>query len=76
MRDLNTMYREIPALHELDCDPAGFEWVDTSNVEQSIIAFMRKDRQGNPVLIVSNFTPVPRHDYRIGVPGPAAGSSG
>ena len=70
VRDLNTMYQEIPALHELDCDPAGFEWVDTSNVEQSVIAFMRKDRAGNPVLIVSNFTPVPRHEYRIGVPLP------
>ena len=68
VRDLNTMYREIPALHELDCDPGGFEWVDTSNVEQSVIAFLRKDREGRPVLIVSNFTPVPRHDYRIGVP--------
>lgn len=68
VRDLNTMYREIPALHQLDCDPAGFEWVDTSNVEQSVIAFLRKDRDGRPVLIVSNFTPMPRHDYRIGVP--------
>ncbi|HEX2018095.1 MAG TPA: 1,4-alpha-glucan branching protein GlgB [Aurantimonas sp.] len=68
VRDLNTMYREIPALHELDCDPAGFEWVDTANVEQSVIAFLRKDRQGRNVLIVSNFTPVPRHDYAIGVP--------
>ena len=68
VRDLNTMYREIPALHELDCDPAGFEWIDTANVEQSVIAFLRKDRQGRNVLIVSNFTPVPRHDYAIGVP--------
>ncbi|MBB4003289.1 1,4-alpha-glucan branching protein GlgB [Aurantimonas endophytica] len=68
VRDLNTMYREIPALHELDCDPAGFEWVDTANVEQSVIAFLRKDKQGRNVLIVSNFTPVPRHDYAIGVP--------
>ena len=68
VRDLNTMYREIPALHQLDCDPAGFEWVDTSNVEQSVIAFLRKDRDDKPVLVVSNFTPMPRHDYRIGVP--------
>ncbi|UIJ72323.1 1,4-alpha-glucan branching protein GlgB [Aurantimonas sp. HBX-1] len=68
VRDLNTMYREIPALHELDCDPAGFEWIDTANVEQSVIAFLRKDKQGRNVLIVSNFTPVPRHDYAIGVP--------
>ena len=50
VRDLNTLYREIPALHELDCEPGGFEWVDTSNVEQSVIAFMRKDRDGKAVL--------------------------
>ncbi|RZI59707.1 MAG: 1,4-alpha-glucan branching enzyme, partial [Zymomonas sp.] len=68
VRDLNTLYREIPALHELDCDPAGFEWIDTQNSEESVIAFLRKDALGNPVLIVSNFTPVPRHGYRIGVP--------
>ncbi|WP_102960181.1 1,4-alpha-glucan branching protein GlgB [Mangrovicella endophytica] len=68
VRDLNQLYREIPALHQLDCDPAGFEWVDTSDVEQSVISFLRKDREGRHVLVVSNFTPVPRHDYRIGVP--------
>ena len=68
VRDLNTLYREIPALHQLDCDPAGFEWIDTANVEQSVIAFLRKDREGRQVLIVSNFTPVPRHDYQVGVP--------
>ena len=67
VRDLNTMYREIPALHQLDCDPAGFEWVDTSNVEESVIAFLRKDRDGRSVLIVSNFTPIARHGYRVGV---------
>ncbi|MCB8839047.1 1,4-alpha-glucan branching protein GlgB [Aurantimonas sp. VKM B-3413] len=68
VRDLNTMYREIPALHQLDCDPAGFEWIDTANVEQSVIAYLRKDRDGKSVLIVSNFTPVPRHEYEVGVP--------
>ena len=68
VRDLNTLYREIPALHELDCEPGGFEWVDTTNVEQSVIAFLRKDRQGRSVLVVSNFTPVPRHGYAVGVP--------
>ena len=67
VRDLNHLYREIPALHELDCEPAGFEWVDTANVEQSILAYARKDREGRTVLIVCNFTPVPRHDYRVGV---------
>jgi 1,4-alpha-glucan branching enzyme len=68
VRDLNTLYREIPALHELDCDPAGFEWIDTQNAEESVVAFLRKDALGNPVLIVSNFTPIPRHGYKVGVP--------
>ncbi|MDY8107890.1 1,4-alpha-glucan branching protein GlgB [Fulvimarina sp. 2208YS6-2-32] len=70
VRDLNTIYREIPALHELDCEPDGFEWVDTANVEQSVLAFARKDRKGRTVLVVCNFTPVPRHEYRIGVSKP------
>jgi 1,4-alpha-glucan branching enzyme len=68
VRDLNTLYREIPALHELDCDPAGFEWIDTQNADESVIAFLRKDSQGRSVLVVSNFTPIPRHDYLVGVP--------
>ncbi|BDA86261.1 1,4-alpha-glucan branching enzyme GlgB [Aureimonas sp. SA4125] len=68
VRDLNTLYREIPALHELDCDPAGFEWIDTQNADESVIAFLRKDQSGRSVLVVSNFTPMPRHDYRVGVP--------
>ncbi|RFC66043.1 1,4-alpha-glucan branching protein GlgB [Fulvimarina endophytica] len=70
VRDLNTAYREIPALHELDCDPAGFEWVDTANNEQSVLAYARKDREGRTVLVVCNFTPVPRHEYRVGVSKP------
>ena len=68
VRDLNTLYREVPALHQLDCDPAGFEWVDTQNESESVISFLRKDAQGRSVLVVSNFTPVPRHGYRVGVP--------
>ncbi|WP_082537166.1 MULTISPECIES: 1,4-alpha-glucan branching protein GlgB [unclassified Aureimonas] len=68
VRDLNTLYREIPALHQLDCDPAGFEWVDTQNEAESVIAFLRKDAEGRSVLVVSNFTPVVRHEYRVGVP--------
>ncbi|KQT85609.1 glycogen branching protein [Aurantimonas sp. Leaf443] len=68
VKDLNALYRDVPALHERDCDPSGFEWVDTHNESESVIAFLRKDANGGPVLVVSNFTPVPRHGYRVGVP--------
>ncbi|WP_185983866.1 1,4-alpha-glucan branching protein GlgB [Aureimonas mangrovi] len=68
VRDLNTLYRGVPALHELDCDPNGFEWVDTSDAEQSILSFIRKDRHGRPALVVCNFTPNVHRGYRVGVP--------
>ena len=70
VRDLATRYRERPALHELDCDPAGFEWVDAGDAAASVLSFLRKaGRAGEPpVLVVCNFTPVPREGYRIGVP--------
>jgi 1,4-alpha-glucan branching enzyme len=56
-------------LHELDCDPAGFQWIDGSDSEQSMISFMRKSRGGDEVIAaIFNFTPVPRHNYRVGVP--------
>ncbi|MEM2865932.1 MAG: 1,4-alpha-glucan branching protein GlgB [Candidatus Hadarchaeales archaeon] len=68
VRDLNRLYREEPALHELDFEPEGYEWVDLKDVEKSIISFLRKGRTGPPVLVVCNFTPVPRYGYRVGVP--------
>ena len=68
VRDLNHLYRREPALHELDFDPAGYEWVDLSDAEKSIISFLRRGRSGPPLLVVCNFTPVPRYGYRIGVP--------
>jgi 1,4-alpha-glucan branching enzyme len=69
VRDLNTAYRGERALHELDCDPAGFEWVDANDSEQSVLSFMRKGKAPGDVLVaVLNFTPVPRHNYRVGVP--------
>ncbi|HEX6202684.1 MAG TPA: 1,4-alpha-glucan branching protein GlgB [Thermoanaerobaculia bacterium] len=68
--DLNRLYRAEPALHELDCDPAGFEWVDASDAEHSVLSFLRRGRDRQEVLIaVFNFTPIPRTAYRIGVPG-------
>jgi 1,4-alpha-glucan branching enzyme len=69
VRDLNRLYRREPALHELDFDPAGYEWVDFSDVEKSLISFLRRGRRGPSLLVVCNFTPVPRYGYRIGVPG-------
>mgnify|MGYP000011746829 CR=1 FL=1 len=67
--DLNRVYRAEPALHRLDNDPAGFEWVDCNDTQQSVISFLRKGGDGGPpVLAVFNFTPVPRLNYRLGVP--------
>lgn len=67
VRDLNTQYRALPALHAGDCRPEGFAWVDLNDREQSVVSFVR--RWGpDLVLVVCNFTPVPRHNYRVGVP--------
>jgi 1,4-alpha-glucan branching enzyme len=67
--DLNRLYRTEPALHSLDCDAAGFEWIACDNAAESTIAFLRKGLAANEALLVAcNFTPVPRHGYRIGVP--------
>ncbi len=69
VRDLNKAYVNEPALHELDCDPAGFEWIDGSDADNSAISFLRKGKnEGELIAIVCNFTPVPRHNYRVGVP--------
>ncbi|MEM0358592.1 MAG: 1,4-alpha-glucan branching protein GlgB [Candidatus Hadarchaeales archaeon] len=68
VRDLNHLYRREPSLHELDFEPEGYEWVDFKDVEQSVISFLRKGRNSPPILVVCNFTPVPRYGYRIGVP--------
>jgi len=68
--DLNRVYREQPALHEVDFDSAGFEWIDASDHEASTLAFVRRSLAGETVLVVSNFTPVPRFNYSVGVPKP------
>ena len=66
---LNRVYRDTPALHEMDCDPGGFEWISADDVEQSVVAFLRKSSEATDiVLVVCSFTPVPRHQYRLGVP--------
>jgi 1,4-alpha-glucan branching enzyme len=69
--DLNRLYRSEPALHELDCEPGGFEWIDANDAAVSTYSFLRKAANGiDVILCVFNFTPVPRHGYRVGVPGP------
>jgi 1,4-alpha-glucan branching enzyme len=69
MSDLNRVYRSEPALYKLDFSPDGFEWIDVNNSEMSVIAFLRKSGgHGAPLLIVCNFTPVPRPNFLIGVP--------
>ncbi len=67
--DLNRLYRNEPAMHELDRDSAGFEWVSCDDAESSVLAFLRRGRgPGRVVLVVCNFTPVAREGYRLGVP--------
>ena len=69
IQDLNRLYREEPALHLLDCRPSGFEWIDCHDADGSIVSFMRRgESRHQAVIMVFNFTPVPRHDYSIGVP--------
>jgi len=69
VRDLNTLYRGAAALHELDFEPAGFEWVDCKDFQRSIISFLRRGRNPDDhLLFVCNFTPVVRQNYRVGVP--------
>ncbi|HXI22038.1 MAG TPA: alpha amylase C-terminal domain-containing protein, partial [Gemmatimonadales bacterium] len=69
--DLNAAYRRQPALHQLDCDPAGFRWIDCNDWEQSTLTWLRRGSEEHQVLLVAcNFTPVPRHNYRVGVPTP------
>ncbi len=66
--DLNRLYRESAALHELDFSAAGFQWLDCDDADVSVIAFLRRGASGTVALIACNFTPVPRESYRIGVP--------
>jgi len=69
--DLNMLYKDLPALHQLDFEQAGFEWIDCHDAAQSVLSFKRHTKEkgeDNTVIVVLNFTPVPRHNYRIGVP--------
>ncbi len=69
VHDLNWLYRTQPALYQVDYDWTGFQWIDFNDTENSVIAFLRKGKDPNDVLVcVCNLTPVPRYGYRIGVP--------
>jgi 1,4-alpha-glucan branching enzyme len=69
--DLNRVYREQPALHEVDFEGHGFEWIDCQSADDSVLAFLRKAKDpADQVLVVINFTPVVREHHRVGVPGP------
>ena len=68
VRDLNLTYRAHPALHELDHQSQGFEWITHDDADQSVLAFVRRARGDGAVVVICNFTPVPRYHYRVGVP--------
>jgi 1,4-alpha-glucan branching enzyme len=70
LSDLNRLYQDEQALHQIDFEYPGFDWIDCHDSSQSILSYLRKDRDGNELLIILNFTPVPRENYRIGVNHP------
>jgi 1,4-alpha-glucan branching enzyme len=67
VRELNHLYVANTPLHQLDCEPNGFEWLVANDADQSVFAWLRRDAQGKQMMVVCNFTPVPRVAYRIGV---------
>ena len=68
---LNRLYVEQSALHQVDFSWEGFQWIDLHDVDNSIVSFVRRARDPNDfVVVVANFTPVPREGYRVGVPAP------
>jgi len=69
VQDLNHFYKSEPALYELDFDVKGYKWTDFNDAQNSVISFLRRDRTAGEMLaVVCNFTPVPRHNYRVGLP--------
>ncbi|HEX9890134.1 MAG TPA: 1,4-alpha-glucan branching protein GlgB [Nitriliruptorales bacterium] len=67
--DIAGLYRDLPALHARDCHPEGFEWVDASDWEHNVLSWIRRGEKAEDVaLVLANFTPIPRHNYRVGVP--------
>jgi 1,4-alpha-glucan branching enzyme len=71
VKDVNQFYLEQPALYEMDFDPRGFRWIEANDSDQSVFTYMRFAENPDDFLVVAcNFTPVPRHNYRVGVPRP------
>jgi 1,4-alpha-glucan branching enzyme len=68
VKDLNRLYTSEAPLHEVDFDPAGFQWIDCNDNENSVVSFFRRSKHGDVIVSILNFTPVPRDGYRIGVP--------
>jgi 1,4-alpha-glucan branching enzyme len=68
VRDLATLYRDEPALHEGDSEPFGFEWLDGSDWQASVVSYLRRARDGRAAVVVANLTPMVRENYRIGLP--------
>jgi 1,4-alpha-glucan branching enzyme len=69
VRELNRLYRDEPALHERDHDPAGFQWIDCADADKSVVSFLRRGRATRDLFLVAcNFTPIPRTNYRLGAP--------
>ncbi len=67
-RDLNHLYRDLPALHKLDFEQGGFSWLDCQDAERSLLSYLRRGCNGETIIAAFNFTPVPRNRYRIGLP--------
>jgi 1,4-alpha-glucan branching enzyme len=69
VKDLNHIYRHEPALHEVDFEGGGFQWIDCNDSDNSVVSFIRRSKDGSEAVVaILNFTPVPRDGYRIGVP--------
>lgn len=69
VEDLNRLYRNEAALYEMDCQPGGFEWIDCNDAQASVVSFIRKSGSADEVvLVVCNFTPIPRYHYTVGAP--------
>jgi 1,4-alpha-glucan branching enzyme len=73
VRELNYLYASEPSLHEVDAHWKGFEWIDFHDIDSSVISFVRRARRASDFLVfVCNFTPLPRHNYNVGVPEPGS----
>jgi 1,4-alpha-glucan branching enzyme len=68
--ELNRLYRELPALHDIDFEEGGFQWIDCHDASQSVLSYVRRGKDGSFVVVILNFTPIPRQGYRLGVPRP------